>query len=236
MKHNYTIILCDGVEDENGYCTYGIRDIQTNDIYFGSTKDIYERMYGHVSKHNKCKSRQIMDKNNYEILILRKFETEAEAVLSEGYLIRHNECVNRNRTCVSEEERRESKIIYYQTNRDKLLQIARDYYVAHRDVILERVNQYNLDHKYEKREYSRQYAQTHKKERSEYSKLYYQQHKDKSLEYNRERYKNNKETILQKIKDSRVKQDCLSCGKVLSCKTSLRRHNKICKGGKSSTI
>ena len=49
---------------------YAIIDLDTNDIYIGSTYDIDRRMSGHKSIYNKCSSKNIIINNNYKVKIL----------------------------------------------------------------------------------------------------------------------------------------------------------------------
>jgi hypothetical protein len=81
---------------------YKIKCNITNEIYIGSTTDFYSRHLRHIDlKHNKtCKSKQIIERNNYNFYILdkREFPNNLSLLLLENlYIIickKYCNCIN----------------------------------------------------------------------------------------------------------------------------------------------
>jgi len=73
---------------------YKIVDKETNETYVGSTKQkIHRRMVTHKKPKNECSSKQIIDKCNYEVIIIEECEEENRKV-REQYWIDKIDCVN----------------------------------------------------------------------------------------------------------------------------------------------
>lgn len=99
---------------------------------------------------------------------------------------------------------REYSRMYYQKNRDRLLEKSRlrydqnreyqkMYREQNREVINARQRIYAREHAEQQRQYSKQYYETHREEYNVRSRAYYQKHKEKLQSYSKEYYHNNKE-------------------------------------------
>jgi hypothetical protein len=110
---------------------YKIIDLSNGNFYIGSTaKDISERLktheYGYKSylkgKMNFVSSYSILRNGKYCILPIHKFRCKDDIELrkiEDVYLLKHMSdilCVNKNRSCISNEER----LLYKTINKDKL--------------------------------------------------------------------------------------------------------------------
>ena len=75
---------------------YKLYDKDDNNLcYYGSTKQsLKKRLYGHEYRRE-CRSRIIIDRNNYEIELIEEVTLEKRKE-REYYYIQNYECVNRN--------------------------------------------------------------------------------------------------------------------------------------------
>jgi predicted GIY-YIG superfamily endonuclease len=103
---------------------YVIWDIEDHNLtYYGSTKDIKERICQHKCPSNSCTSKKIIERGNYEIAILETYENidEYDLVERERWYIENKPCVNQvvpHRTLTE----------YYQNNKKKIAEQKKIYY------------------------------------------------------------------------------------------------------------
>jgi len=158
---------------EIGYI-YAIWDIEDPTlIYYGSTIDLYKRMYNHKSPANDCSSKQIMERDNYEYAILETFENidEYDLVEREGWYIRNKQCVNiivPHRTLAE----------YRRDNKEKIAAGKSEYYQKNKDKIVEK----NAEYRQKNKDKSVENYQKNKDKMAVYSAEYYQKNKDKLAE------------------------------------------------------
>jgi hypothetical protein len=115
----------------NIYC---ITCLETGEKYIGSTsKHIEVRLDQHKSINNHCSSKQIIDRNNYELTLLETMLTDKKrnVLLQERKWLEENidVAVNKNLPCQSPEEKRAYMKQYEKTNAE----YYRLYRLAHRD-------------------------------------------------------------------------------------------------------
>ena len=177
--------------------TYCIVCNITGEKYYGSTKQTLEkRMSVHTSAFN-CISRQIIQRGDYNIYPLHKYETIEEAKMKENWYINNKECINKNRVCVTKEERLQKSKEYREKNREKINAKQK----IKREKNPEKIKEY-----YEKNKN----CEKNKK----YKKEYYEKNREKIKEY----YEKNREKHREKV-------ECQFCKKQL-CRDSITKHFK----------
>ena len=70
----------------------------TGEVYIGSTVlSLKTRLNIHKSKYNFCKSKQIIERNDYKIILIKLFKCECRYDLNreEGIFIKHIPCINK---------------------------------------------------------------------------------------------------------------------------------------------
>ena len=111
----------------------------TGEVYIGSTRlSLEDRLSNHVAKSNSCCSKQIIDRNKYDIKLLEAYpcNNEHELRRKEGEYQRAFECINRRIECRTEAE----------------------YRLDNTKNISEYNKQYRLDNKEWRSEYNKQYS------------------------------------------------------------------------------
>ena len=216
---------------------YAIWDCEDHNlIYYGSTNMIFEeRMKRHKARNNKCSSKQVIERGNYEYTILETHENIDEYDLGERerWYILNKVCVNKcipHRTIAEYRQDNKEKITkqrkeyrqdnkekiaeYYQDNKEKIAERHKEYYQNNKEKIAE----YRQNNKDKTKEYNYKYRQEHKDEMKKSKSKYYQEHKDKYSQKNKQ------------------KVSCPYCDKELS-KSYLTRHiKKSCKGQNHSSV
>jgi len=127
---------------------------ETGEQYFGSTtQTLAQRMTLHrylaKKEKNACRSKQIIDRGNYDVVLCEECpcETKEQLHACERKWIEENDCVNKyvpGRT--TQEAYDEYKKQYYkqyrEENREAILKRQRQHYSANREKILEQQRQY----------------------------------------------------------------------------------------------
>ena len=103
----------------------------TGEKYYGSSKKTLEkRMSYHKCKSNKCSSKKIIERNDYDSYILGEYETIEEAEMKEDWYIDNKECINKKRVRVTNEEKKQRKneyqIKYQKQYREKNIEKYRE--------------------------------------------------------------------------------------------------------------
>ncbi len=122
----------------------------TGEKYYGSTfRSLEERIRGHKKISNKCISKQIIERGNYDVEIVLECYVEHKRELEklESNFIRNNECINQKDAYQSEEELKEygrnfSKQ-WYQNNREK----KKEYKKIYCKINVEKVRIYENNYK-----------------------------------------------------------------------------------------
>ena len=91
----------------------------TGEKYYGSSEKTLEvRMKKHKCKRNTCVSRQIIERGDYDIYQLCKYDTIEEAKMKEKWYIDNKECINERRVRLTEEQKRQYDKEYKEQNKD----------------------------------------------------------------------------------------------------------------------
>ena len=197
---------------------YAIWDCEDHNlIYYGSTNMIFEeRMIRHKARTNKCSSKQVIERGNYEYTILETYEN-----IDEYDLVERERWYILNKVCVNQVVPHRTKAEWYQDNKEKI----KEYYQDNKEKIAERHKEYRQNNK----EKIAEYRQNNKDKAKEYNYKYCQEHKDELNEKNSKYYQKHKDKYSQKV-------SCPYCDKELS-KGSLTRHiKKSCKGQNHSSV
>ena len=136
---------------------YMIWDIEDHNlVYYGSTKkDMKTRMMHHNKPSNDCASKQIIDRKNYEYVVLETHENidKYDLVEREKWYIENKPCVNKH---IPHQTKKEYDQKYYHMNKEKIAK----YYQNNKEKMAE-------------------YRQNNKEKIAEY----YQNNKEKIAEY-----------------------------------------------------
>lgn len=108
----------------------------TGENYIGATTEsLSRRLTGHVASAKRdgshCRSKQIIDRGNYQILLLEDYPCERKEQLSarERFFIESMDCINQNIPTRTVSQ-------YYTANRDAILEQRKNYHITNRDRIL----------------------------------------------------------------------------------------------------
>ena len=127
----------------------------TGKQYIGSSCQgrLCSRLTGHVRKSNTCRSREIIEGGNYEILLIENFPCDSKDELHkrERYFIENLDCINKvipTRTYQEYYDQNKSYILeqkkkYYKNNREQLIEQTKFFYKQNREKILEQKKEYN---------------------------------------------------------------------------------------------
>ena len=107
----------------------------TGEKYYGSTiKTLKHRMIKHKSELS-CRTKQIIERGDYNSYILGEYETEEQARLKEKWYINNKECINRQRINCTSEELLEQKRNYYHNNKEQNKQKRIEYREKNKETI-----------------------------------------------------------------------------------------------------
>jgi hypothetical protein len=184
-----------------------------NLCYYGSSRKVKERIDNHKSCYNyyknhggdKCYSvllYELAEQKGLQVEsdILERFEDISKEDLKkrEQYYLDNYECVNENRAITTDEEKKEIKKIYYENNKEHILQYLKDYYTNNKE---------------DKLQYQKKYTQKNSQKVAEYQKQYQQKNVDKLAEYhknyNKQYEKQYREKRNQKQRERRAKKKLL---------------------------
>jgi len=192
---------------------YVIWDCEDHNLtYYGSTYDLNRRIKDHKNPGNKCMSKKIIERGNYEYAILETYENidEYDLVERECWYIKNKVCVNKNiphRTRAEWYQDNKEKIAEYrQNNKEKIAEQHKEYYQDNKD----KMNEYS-------KEYCKDYYVNNKDKLDNNAKEYYYENKTKVQDYQKKYREKNKHKIYQRI--------TCKCGCVVS-KINLNVHMK----------
>jgi hypothetical protein len=121
---------------------------ETGEQYFGSTtQSLSSRLYCHKQKTNPTKSKPIIERGNYNIILCEEFPCENKEQLNsrERKWIEENECVNRNIPTHTREE-------YYEKHFEKIQKYQKEYVKEYRQKNIEKYNEYQRQYRLKKKE------------------------------------------------------------------------------------
>jgi len=209
---------------------YRLVSNKTEDVYYGST---VEKLSVRKSKHKfdkTCSSRKLFENDAVVTIILveefpcnSKMELEAR----ELFYIINNTCININKPFNSglEYGTEHSKLfnkVYYENNKDKILERQKTNYENNKEIILKKQSEYYQNNKEAILERDKSYRESNKKKISEQSKRHYENNKKTRLEYASNYRQNNKQLLSEKSK----KTITCECGAIIVRKS---RHIKSTK-------
>ena len=201
-----------------------------NLIYYGSTQQIFEeRMKRHKARNNKCSSKQIIERGNYEYAILETHEN-----IDEYDLVERERWYILNKVCVNQVVPHRTKAEWYQDNKEKIAKHRKEY----RQDNKEKIAEYYQDNKEKLVKQRKVYCQNNKEKIAKQSKEYHQNNKEKIKEQVAGYYQNNKDELneknskyYQKHKDKySQKVRCPYCDKEMNKSSLLNHIKKSCKG------
>jgi len=123
--------------------TYCIVCNITGEKYYGSSKNTLEvRLTKHKCISNTCCSKQIIERGDYDIYQLGKYDTIEEAEMKEKWYVDNKECINRQRVRLTDEERKEyvkkSNEKYLKNNREKNKRVSKEYRQKNKEKLSEK--------------------------------------------------------------------------------------------------
>jgi hypothetical protein len=162
---------------------YKIHCNKTGEDYYGSTA-YKSRISSHkcstdlnLSKRQ-CTSRQIIDRNDWEFIIIEEieFEDKTELKIKERYYFDNFKCINKVTPYATKEEinQRKSergksekgkaeKKAYYEANKEKLKLYGREYYAANKEAVAAQKKVYREANREEINRKKREYHEANKK-------------------------------------------------------------------------
>ena len=131
------------------YLIYKIHCNVTGEDYYGSTKNLDNRMNVHRLGKKFCKSKQIIDRCDYTVTVIETIdvETKQDALWRERYYTDNFPCVNEAVPIVSKQE---------------TIERGKNYYLANREEILSRVKAYSESHAEQVKGYKKKWYETNK--------------------------------------------------------------------------
>jgi len=222
----------------------------TNEIYYGSTKNTLEkRLQKHLEKTHLCMSKQILDRGDYEMILIKDYpcNNRRELELEEGKYMRENECINikiPGRTKKEYYEEHKEKLSlqmkqyreehkkeisekskeHYEKNKDKIKQKVKEYRKEHREHLNKKSNEYR---KKKREELNKKQNEKRKENKEEINKKQKEDRKnnfEKYKNYDKNKYEKNKEKILERAKE---KITC-ECGAIVR-RGGIAEHKKSLK-------
>jgi len=95
------------------------------------------RLSSHKNKYNTCISKQIINRNNYEYIILEDIldiDKKELRIKEQEYIDKYN-CINKNKAYVTEEHMKEYMKEYNKTNKEYMKQYYEKYYINNKEQI-----------------------------------------------------------------------------------------------------
>ena len=95
---------------------YAIWDCEDHNlIYYGSTKNLEDRIKEHKKRRNACTSKKIIERGNYEYTILESHEN-----IDEYDLVERERWYIENKVCVNKHIPHRTKAEWYEDNKEKI--------------------------------------------------------------------------------------------------------------------
>jgi hypothetical protein len=153
---------------------YKISSPKGNKVYYGSTtQTLAQRFSNHLSDYNTCSSSLLFNEYGVDDCIIEKIEevTIGSLLERELYWIDIDEnCINKNRPWVSEDDKKEREKEWRKRNNEQLLQKAKEYYEQNKE---------------KRKEYAREQAEQNREKKKEYDKEWYEKNREKKKESSR---------------------------------------------------
>jgi len=175
----------------------------TGEVYYGHTiKTLETRQCIHVAPSNRCVSRQIIDRGDWQMIEIEKYPcaNKKEAHSRERWWIENNACINKQIPGRTVEEYRqtpeyqEKLRIWKEVNKDKIAEYHKTYEAIHK----ERISAYKKKHRA---------IPEVKDNQSKVSKIWRDNNKEHIAKQKKEYRAQNAEQISQQKKEYRARQD-----------------------------
>ena len=175
---------------------YVIRSHQTEDVYYGSTKQtLSQRMSGHRRNYtayingtgtdNRSSIKILQFKDAYiELVEEVKYDNKLELYAREGFYIRNNNCVNKQ---IAGRTQKEWQATNYEENKEKEKLRNKKYHDDNKELVKLRRHNYHVENKTLRNEESKIWKEEHKTDFSDYNKKYHEEHKEEINKKRRER-------------------------------------------------
>jgi len=189
------------------------KDPLITDIYIGHTTNFTQRKNSHktsCSNENDKKYNQYVYEfirnnggwENWTILQIEniKCKDKREAEATEHHWINSlHATLNSNKPYAKcKEEPKLYKQIWYEDNKDNILQKAKEHYEENKESKLDYQKQYAEQHKEQISDYQKQYQQTNKEKLAEQKKIYRAEHKEEAIKLQKAWREANKEKLKEK--------------------------------------
>ena len=125
---------------------------ETGEEYYGSCVCLLsKRKHVHKDKSNNCTSKQIVERGNWDIVLVEDYpsETKFELRRRERYYIQNNPCVNVYLPAATLEEKKEQQRILHakwrEDNKEKIKEDKHNYHKANAEIISQKRKAYRED-------------------------------------------------------------------------------------------
>ena len=222
-------------------------DTTISDLYVGHTTNFNQRKHNHKTNccnnnsknHNLYVYKFIRNNggwDNWSMIQIEEFNcnNSREATIRERYWIEVlKPKLNVINPFATLEEKVFQKKCWYEENKDKILDKAKEHYQENKEQKLEYQKQYAEEHKEEITEKQKEYREKNKEKLSEQKKEYRESHKEEVAKANKEWREANKE----KLKNQKAEIINCECGnqytfgnkhRHLQCKVHIDYQNKLC--------
>ena len=169
----------------------------TNECYIGSSVQKYKniRFNCHKGKYNTCISKQIINRNNYEYIILEDIldiDKKQLRIKEQEYIDKYD-CINKLKAYITEEQKKQHnkqrRKVYYKNNKEYIIEHNKKYRQNNKENNKEYMKEYYENNKEKikeyKKEYNKQYIQNNKEKRKKYQEEYrfFKKYNDVIAEY-----------------------------------------------------
>ena len=127
--------------------TYCIVCNITGEKYYGSTKSTLSIRMNHHRCDLNCSSKKILLRDDYVVYTLDQYDTIEEARLKEDWYIRNNECINKQRVCLTDDEKKHYNKYYYEKNKEQIREYRKEYYQEKKEKLNKKSKKYQQENK-----------------------------------------------------------------------------------------
>jgi hypothetical protein len=140
---------------------YMIKCNITNECYIGSSVQKYKniRFNCHKGKYNTCISKQIINRNNYEFIIIEDIldiDKKELRIKEQEYMDKYD-CINKQRAYISEEQKKEYDRQYNKEYNKTNKEYRKEYKKKHNKKYKEQQKEYYINNKEYRKDYFKEY-------------------------------------------------------------------------------
>ena len=188
------------------------KDLNCSDIYVGHTTNFVQRKHNHKItccnpnslNHNLFVYKFIRENggwDNWHVITIEELncKNRTEAFIRERYWIEKLfATLNVNSPITTKEEKEKQKQVWYEDNKDVILEKMKEQYSENKSEIIEKVKQYAEQNKEKIAVTQKAYREEHKEQLSEQKKIYREAHKEEAAKAQKEWREANKEKLKEK--------------------------------------